>query len=251
MRCPLQDVGQTEGTGVRQPGGGDVQFVDRAGREDLGEGLRSALPQRVAADEEPFDPAPVAGGRQQRVGEDQDARRVEAGLDEVEGAQRPGGLDEFGRGPAAGTAERVAFEPDPGDPGGGAQLVGDAAGAARGDVVAAQVERLHAGAGAGRGGGPLVTERVGAEEQVPYRGGPLGEGLGDQGGTLGAQPLLAQVQPAVGQCRTGREVQAFTGGAARSQPVQQGTEFGLRARHDAGDAREAGTGSFVHHCASR
>ncbi|MFJ1609260.1 hypothetical protein ACIOHS_38830 [Streptomyces sp. NPDC088253] len=157
-------------------------------------------------------------------------------------------------------AERVAFEPDArDDPRRGAQVVGDAAGAARRDPVAAEVQRLDLGT-RGDHCGTLVAEPVGAEQQMPHGRGPVrdsghaGEGLGDQRRAPRSESLLAQVEAPVGQCRTGREVQPLTGRTAVAQPVEQRGEFGQWARYDRRYAREPRVRlplRLGHHSASR
>jgi hypothetical protein len=242
-----------------QPCCGYVEFVDRALGDQRGQRHRTRLAQRIAAHEQPLDTAAVLRRGEEGVGEDDDARRVEPGLHEVERAQRPCGLDEFGDGRPSCAAERVALEPYArDDPGRGAQVVGDAAGAARGDPVAAEVQRLDLGARGDRGG-TLVPEPVGAEQQMPYGrrsvrdGGHLGEGLGHQRRAPRAESLLAQVEAPVGQRRTGREVQPLTGRTAVAQPGEQRGEFGQGARHDRRYAREGQVRiplRLPHHCAS-
>ncbi|UXX96320.1 hypothetical protein N7U49_39345 [Streptomyces sp. AD2-2] len=151
----FQGVGQEEGARVPQLRCGYIEFVDRPCRDDGGEGHGTLRAERVAADEEAFDTASVVGGGEQRVGEDGHPGRVEPGLYEVEGAQRPCGRDEFGRRPPSSTAQRVALEPHPGDDlRRGPQLVGDPAGATGRDPVAAEVERLDLTAAPGHGLGP-------------------------------------------------------------------------------------------------
>ncbi|MGW7238391.1 hypothetical protein [Streptomyces sp. NPDC054804] len=97
--------------------------------------------------------------------------------------------------------------------------------------------------------GALVAERVGAEQEMPYRSGAFGQGIGDQGGARRADALLAQVETAVRQHGAGREVQPLPGRASGPQPVQQRGEFGGRARHD---VRHPGERRLLaHHAASR
>ncbi len=122
-------------------------------------------------------------------------------------------------------------------------MVGDAAGAARGDPVAAEVQRLDLGTRGDRDR-TLVAEPVGAEQQMPYGRGPvrdaghLGEGFGDQRRAPRSESLLAQVEAPVGQRRTGREVQPLAGRTAVAQPVEQRGDSGQRARYDRRYARE-------------
>jgi hypothetical protein len=243
-----------------QPCCGYVEFVDRALGDEHGQRHRARRAERIAAHEQPLDAAAVLRRGEEGVGQDDGARRVEPGLHEVQCAQRPGGLDEFGRGPPSPAAQRVAFEPDArDDPRRGAQVVGDAAGAAGGDPVAAEVQRLDLGARGDRGG-TLVPEPVGAEQQMPYGrrsvrdGGHLGEGLGHQRRAPRAESLLAQVEAPVGQRRTGREVQPLAGRTAGAQPVEQRGEFGQRAGCDRRYAREPRVRlplRLGHHSASR
>lgn len=239
VRRAFQGVGQEEGARVPQLRRGYVEFIDRARRDDGGERHGPLRAERVAADEEALDTASVVGGGEQRVGEDGHPGRVEPGLHEVEGAQRPRGRDEFGRRPPSPTAQRVALEPHPGDDlRRGTQLVGDPAGATGRDPVAAEVERLDLTAAPGHDLGPLVPEPVGAEQQVPYGRRPLGQRRRDQRGALGPQLLLAQVESAVRQRRTDREVETLSGRASRPQPVEQRGEFGDRSRPDVRDTGE-------------
>lgn len=239
VRRAFQGVGEEEGAGVPQPGGGYVEFVDRARRDDGGEGCGAVRAERVAADEEPLDAAPIAGSGEQRVSKDDCARRIDPGLHEVERAQRPRGLDEFGRRPPSPAAQRVALEPHPGDDlRRGPQLVRDPTGTTGRYPVAAEIERLDVPTPRGHDLGTLVPEPVGTEQQVPYRRGPLGQRLGDQRGTLRPQLLLAQVEPPVGQGRAYGEVEALSGRSARPQPVEQRGQFGDGSGHDVRDTGE-------------
>ncbi|WP_406451750.1 hypothetical protein OH768_08830 [Streptomyces sp. NBC_01622] len=256
VRCLFQGVGQLEGALVAQPGGGYVEFVDRALGEDGGEGCRAVRTERVAADEDAFDAPPISGSGEQRIGEDGHALGVEPGLHEVQRAQRPRGLDEFGRRPPTAAAQRIALEPHPGhDLRRGTQLVGDPAGTAGRDPVAAQVERLDLTAPTGHDLGTLVTEPVRTEQQVPYGRRTLGQCLGDAGGALRTQALLAQIEPPVRQRRSHDEVQPLPGRPPGPQPVEQRPEFGDRTRRDVNHPGEADRARVLpvpaHHAASR
>ncbi|MEU6993876.1 hypothetical protein ABZ953_24885 [Streptomyces sp. NPDC046465] len=114
VRRTRQAVGEHQGTVVPQPGGRHVQFAHPGLGDQLGERCRTAPSQRIAAQEDPFDPSAGAGRSEKRVGEDQEPRRVETRLNEVERAQRPYGVDEFGRRTTSRRAQRIAFQPDAG-----------------------------------------------------------------------------------------------------------------------------------------